>query len=350
MATTEGYCTDDLTDLYVELAKGGVGLTIAGHASVMANGRSSIRMTGLHGDDFIPGLRKLTDAVHLHDSKIALQINHGGRQTPGQFIEGAPVAPSRLEASETGAETRALSGDGIEELIDAYGQTARRAREAGYDAVQIHGAHGYMVCQFLSPLTNRRTDQWGGAIENRMRFVLEVYKKCREAAGDDYPVMIKLNCADFLDDGFTLDEGCQVAKALSDAGVDSIEVSGGVVGGGKGTLDVDNVPIRPHIKIPEEEAYFLNESEEIRKHVSSPLMLVGGMRTPALMERLLEEGRGEFISLCRPFLTEPDLADSIRNGRTEPLSCISCNLCLVRRTEPVLCHYINEREKKGKGN
>ncbi len=351
MATEEGYCTDELINHYEELARGGVGLTIAGHASVQENGRSTFHMTGLHRDEFVSGLKKLTEAVHRHDSKIVLQINHGGRQTPPQFIGQTPVAPSSLEASDAGSETRALTGEEIEELIDAYGQTARRAREAGYDGVQIHGAHGYMVTQFLSPLTNKRDDQWGGPLENRMRFVLEVYKKCREAVGDDYPVMIKLNCADFLENGYTLEEGCKVAKALTDAGIDAIEVSGGVVGGGKGTLNVDNVPIRPNIKIPDDEAYFINESDEIRKHTDVPLMLVGGMRTPALMERLLVEERGEFISLCRPFIMEPDLADKIKAGQADPVGCVSCNLCLTRRTEPVQCHYLKEKEKKqGRGD
>lgn len=304
-------------------------------------------MTGLHRDDFVPGLKKLTEAVHRHGSRIVLQINHGGRQTPQHFIGQTPVAPSHLEASDAGSETRALTGEEIEELIEAYGQAARRAKEAGYDGAQIHGAHGYMVCQFLSPLTNRRTDKWGGSIENRMRFVLEVYKACRAAVGERYPVMIKLNCADFLEGGYTLEEGCKVSKALADAGIDAIEISGGVVGGGKGTLPVDNVPIRAKIKIPDDEAYFIKESDEIRKQIDTPMMLVGGMRTPALMERLLQEEKGEFISLCRPLIMEPDLVNKIRAGQKDPAGCVSCNLCLTRRTEPVQCHYLKEKEKKG---
>lgn len=346
MATEDGYCTDELINHYEDLARGGVGLIVAGHASVQENGRSSYRMTGLHRDDFVPGLKKLTEAVHRHGSRIVLQINHGGRQTPQHFIGQTPVAPSRLEASDAGAETRALTGEEIGELIEAYGQAARRAKEAGYDGVQIHGAHGYMVCQFLSPLTNKRTDQWGGPIENRMRFVLEVYKACRAAVGERYPVMIKLNCADFLEGGYTLEEGCKVSKALADAGIDVIEISGGVVGGGKGTLPVDNVPIRARIKIPDDEAYFIKESDEIRRHIDTPMMLVGGMRTPALMERLLREEKGEFISLCRPLIMEPDLVNKIRAGQTDPAGCVSCNLCLTRRTEPVQCHYLKEKEKK----
>jgi len=346
MATEEGYCTNELIKLYEDLAIGGVGLIVAGHASVQENGRSTFHMTGLHGDGFIPGLQKLTEAVHRFDSKIVLQINHGGRQTPPQFIGQTPVAPSRLEATDTSAETRALTPEEIEELIDAYGQTARRAREAGYDGVQIHGAHGYMVCQFLSPLTNKRTDKWGGPIENRMRFVMEVYRSCREAAGEDYPIMIKLNCADFLENGYTLEEGCKVARALSDAGIDSIEMSGGVVGGGKGTLNVDNVPIRPNIKIPDDEAYFIKEAEEFKKHIEVPFMLVGGLRTPALMERMLIEERCEFVSLCRPFIMEPDLVNKIKAGQEDPAGCVSCNLCLTRRTDPVQCHYLKELQKK----
>jgi 2,4-dienoyl-CoA reductase-like NADH-dependent reductase (Old Yellow Enzyme family) len=348
MATEDGYCTDELIHLYEELAKGGVGLIIAGHASVQANGRSSFRMTGLHTDDFIPGLKRLTESVHRHDAKIVLQINHGGRQTPAQFIAQTPVAPSSLEASDAGAETRGLTAREVEELIEAYGQAARRAREAGYDGVQIHGAHGYMVTQFLSPLTNKRDDRWGGSIENRMRFVVEVYQKCRKAVGDHYPVMIKLSCAEFLEGGYTLEEGCKVAKSLTDAGIDAIEVSGGVVGGGKGTINADNVPIRRNIKIPDEEAYFMKESEVIREHADAPLMLVGGMRTPALMERLLAEKRGEFISLCRPFIMEPHLVNMIRTGQTDPVGCVSCNLCLTKRTESVRCHYLENEQQRNK--
>jgi 2,4-dienoyl-CoA reductase-like NADH-dependent reductase (Old Yellow Enzyme family) len=162
--------------------------------------------------------------------------------------------------------------------------------------------------------------------------------------------MIKLSCAEFLEGGYTLEEGCKVVKSLTDAGIDAIEVSGGVVGGGKGTINADSVPIRRNIKIPDEEAYFMKESEVFRKHTDAPLMLVGGMRTPALMERLLAEKRGEFISLCRPFIMEPHLVNMIRTGRTTPVGCVSCNLCLTKRPEPIQCHYLKNRQHRNKSD
>ena len=320
MAPDDGSVTDDIIDIYRGLAQGGVGLIISGHTFVKANGRAGFGMTGMDSDDLIPGWRRLVEVVHETESAIAMQLNHAGRQTTPKVIGETPVAPSPVSAEGSGFTPRQLAPHEIEDIIQCFAKSAARAREAGFDAVQIHCAHGYLLSEFISPHTNRRDDEWGGSEENRARMLLEVYNAIRAAVGPEYPVTIKLNAVDFLDDGLTLDMSSAIARPLDDAGIDAIEISAGMA------VTADKI-VRKNIDCPEAEAYFLPFAREFKKVTSAPIMLVGGLRSRGVMESILAEGSADFVSLCRPFIREPDLVNKFHRGEIDKVGCTSCNLC-----------------------
>ena len=329
-ASLSGEVTDELIHVYESLAAGGVGLIITGHAYVSWNGKASPTMLGAHTDAVIAGLKRLADAVHRQGSKIFLQINHAGRQTASATIHEKPVAPSPVYFSKTEETPRALEDDEIESLIVAYGAAAKRAAAAGFDGVQIHCAHGYLGSQFISAYTNRRKDRWGGSLENRMRFPREVYRAVRKEVGDAYPVTIKLNSEDFIDGGLSIDESCRIARMLSDEGIDAIEISGGMGESADQIMKAD-------ILEESDEAYFLANAQRFKAEIDVPLMLVGGLRSPALMERLVASGEADMISLCRPLIREPDLVNQWKQGSRKKADCISCNGCQKYRNEPTRC-------------
>jgi 2,4-dienoyl-CoA reductase-like NADH-dependent reductase (Old Yellow Enzyme family) len=329
LAEVSGQVNDAFIHVYEELARGGVGLIVTGHAYVQWSGKASKDMLGGHTDDMIPGLKRLVDTVHQYDSKIVLQINHAGRQTSSQVIGQTPVAPSPVYYPVQDGTPREFTGEEIETLIEAYGAAAGRAVAAGFDGVQIHGAHGYGVSQFISPYTNRRQDKWGSSPENRMRFPIEVLHRMRKEVGDSYPVMIKLNSADFIEGGLTIEESAPIAAALSQEGIDAIEISGGMVGGAHIT------PIK--ILTEEDEACYRANAMKFREVIDVPLMLVAGLRSFGLMEKLVETGEVDMVSMCRPFIREPDLINKWKQGNLKRADCISCNGCLKYRDEPVRC-------------
>ncbi len=333
LAEADGQVTDALVSAYAELAQGGVGLIVTGIAFVHESGRSGYQMPGLHKDEMIPGWQRLVDQVHAHGAKIVPQLFHCGRQMQADSAEEfPPIAPSPIPYKRSGITPKEMTDEQVWELIDAFAQGARRAKEAGFDGVQLHGAHGYLISQFLSPYSNRRTDQWGGSFENRQRFVREVYQRIREVVGQEYPVFIKMNVDDFVDGGLTLEETGKSANLLSELGMDAIEISGGTL-----ELSVRKCMV-PGIKSMDQEAYFLSYAEAIKSEIGCPLILVGGMRTPALMEEILQRNQADFISLCRPFIREPDLVNKIQQGQREPVTCISCNKCLKFLDRGLACY------------
>ena len=215
-----------------------------------------------------------------------------------------------------------MTVEDISRVVDAFGAGARRAKDWGFDAVQLHGAHGYLINQFLSPLTNRRTDAYGGSIENRCRFLLEVYEAVRSAVGSDYPVMIKMNGSDNLEGGLTIEDAVFAAKALDKAGIDCIEVSGGTPASGNMT------PARTKINTPEKEAYNLSLASQFRSAVKCPIMVVGGFRSFEVAEKTIQES-ADYISMARPFIREPALVKRWQEGDRSPARCISCNSCFT---------------------
>ena len=321
-ATAEGMSDDKgrpeppMIELYEALARGGVGLIITGHAFVHATGRVNLTQTGVHQDELIPALRTLTEAVHREGGKVAMQINHGGRYSPPEVIGGTPLAPSPVPRAKDLPPPQELNEAQIEELIRAYGRAAWRAKEAGFDGVQLHGAHGYLINQFLSPATNWRRDRWGGSLARRLRFLEKVAAAVRMEVGDDFPLLIKLAIQDFVPDGLTLEEGVEIVSHLANFGLDAVEISGGL--GGNNILK--------DISQPEDEAYFLPQARRAREATDLPLILVGGLRSKAVMEGILEEGTADFISLSRPLIREPDLPRKFQEGQ-ERAECFSCNRC-----------------------
>ena len=230
----------------------------------------------------------------------------------------------------------------INDIVTAFGEGARRAKAWGFDAVQLHSAHGYLINQFLSPLTNRRTDEYGGSSENRSRFLLEVYRKVRETVGPDYPVLIKLNAADNLDGGLEIDDAVRAAQNLAEAGIDAIEVSAGTSASG------EKGPVRGKINKPEREAYNLDLARKVKEVVDCPVMVVGGFRSYEVAERAIMDDGMDYISMARPLIREPGLPNRWLQGDRSPAKCISCNSCFKPGLEEGGIYCVTEKKEREK--
>jgi 2,4-dienoyl-CoA reductase-like NADH-dependent reductase (Old Yellow Enzyme family) len=326
-ATWEGMCdadgrpTDRLINCYRDLAKGEVGLIISGYAFIRPDGKQLPGKMGIYTDDFSPEMSSLTQAVHEEGGKICIQLVHAGGQTDTANAGRLPLAPSAVQVDQFPDVPQEMSAKDIEDIVAAFGAAAGRAKAFGFDAVQLHGAHGYLINQFLSPLTNRRRDEYGGSRENRCRFLMEVYRSVRETVGGNYPVMIKLNGADFVEGGLSAEDALFAAKLLDRQGIDAIEVSGGTSASG------DKSPVRTKIDKPEKEAYNLALARDIKKAVRCPVMAVGGFRSYGVAENAARREGMDYISMARPFIREPNLARRWRAGDTARAKCISCNGC-----------------------
>jgi 2,4-dienoyl-CoA reductase-like NADH-dependent reductase (Old Yellow Enzyme family) len=327
-ATWEGMCdpegrpTERLLDCYTALARGGVGLIITGFAFVRPDGRQLPGKMGIHNDDFASEFQELTAAVHRAGGKICLQMVHAGGQTNSQIAGCQPLAPSAVKVEQFPEQPRAMNFADIQGVVKAFRNAAARAKTFGFDAVQLHAAHGYLINQFLSPLTNLRTDEYGGCRENRTRFLMEIYWAVREAVGKDFPVLVKLNGSDNLVGGLELGEARFAARLLDMAGIDAIEVSGGTPASG---LDG---PVRRKIDQPRDEGYNLPLAKAIKAAVACPVMVVGGFRSPEVCEQALTLD-ADYISMARPFIREPSLAKRWQDGDRSRATCISCNGCFI---------------------
>lgn len=314
-ADSEGAVTDDAVALFRGLAQGQIGLIITGHAFVSRLGQGSPLQYGIYGDGMIPGLRRLTEAVHREGSKIAVQITHCGINSGHLRRQGITTqAVSHLDEIET--PHKEMTGAEIEAIIADFGSAARRAVDAGFDAIQLHGAHGFLMSEFLSPFFNRRTDKWGGSKENRRRFHLEVIKKVRQEIGKDFPFLIKLGPWEEMDGGLPLEEGIEAAREMVKNGLDAIEVSIGARGATP--VDEDGAP---------EKVYFRKQAAAVKKAVSVPVALVGGIRSLETANDILASGDADLISMSRPFIRQPDLLVKWQSGESKQATCISCNRC-----------------------
>ncbi len=344
-AEKHGYVSERQVELFSGLAEGGIGLIVTGIAHVHPSGQISLFQNSVTNDDFIPGLKKLTAVVHERKAKIAVQLFHAGRER-AKFLrpkDGLAIAPSCVENDPFFTHSyRSITEDEIWEVIHAFGDAAKRAREAGFDAVQVHAAHAYLLSEFLSPFTNRRKDDWGGSIENRLRIHREIYQDIRAKVGEDYPVLVKIGVQDGFEGGLEFSEGKVAAQRLAQWGYDALEISSGLRGKGYETSE-----FRTKISKVEREAYFRAWCKEIKNQVNVPVMMVGGLRTFELMEEVVQKGEADFVSLSRPFIREPGLVNAWKSGDYHRATCISCNKCFEALLQLEPLHCAQERPDDG---
>ena len=343
-ASEDGHVTDELIEMYDELAKGGSGLIIPGYTAVHPGGAATRCMTRLYDDKYIPGQKKLVSAVHDYsDVKIACQIAHTGAQAFDPQVEA--VGPSVYVDMITKRTSRELTNDEIKEITKSFVEAGERAYTCGYDMIQLHVAHGYLLSDFVSSFSNKRDDEYGGSTEKRIKLILDIYTELRDKLGKDYPLIAKLNTKDFLPVGLTLDDAVELAKILVDVGIDAIEPSSGRFDpkftGGKFYASYV-------IKSEEDENFFLPNAKAINPiKKDSKMILMGGIRRAESAEKFLQEGVADFISMCRPLIREPDLPNRWESGDLSPAHCISCNGCLTSGFRfPVHCVVKKKLEKK----
>jgi 2,4-dienoyl-CoA reductase-like NADH-dependent reductase (Old Yellow Enzyme family) len=334
LADDKGSPLPQLGEMYAALARGGVGLIINGHTYVHPSGRAHAGMSGIYDDELIPAWESVVQATHEAGGVLAMQINHGGRQCDPAVIEGPLLAPSAVSMNTDAQRPVEMSERDIQNIIRAFADAAGRAKAAGFDAVQIHSAHGFLISEFNSPASNWRRDAWGGKLTRRVRFLETVTAAVRDVVGNDYPLFVKLGTKDWVRDGLTEDEGVEIIAHLADMGLDAVEISGGI---GRG-----NTPAG--IRRPDQEAFFLPIARKARQVTDLPIILVGGFRSREVMEHVLDEGSADFISLCRPLIREPDLPNRLQAGQAAA-TCISCNRCRPLPGElGISCHYRPESE------
>ena len=314
-ATVEGLVKDSLVTMIDELARGGCGLIISSHVYVLRDGQGSPWQVGCYDKSCNPGLARQAEAAHAHGTPIVLQINHGGLSANPDLIGTTPKGPSAVEGG------LALSLDEMAAIQEAFVRAAKAAKETGYDGVQLHAAHAYMLNQFLSPHCNKREDRYGGSLENRARYLREIYRAVRDAVGDDYPVLVKMNCTDFMDDGVTPEEAVAVCAMLEKDGIDAIEFSGGSRFGSRNSLPPGKVALGP------EEGYYREQARLYKSRIRTPLILVGGIRSLAGAENILETGLADAVAFSRPLIREPDFPARWQRGEADITTCISCSLC-----------------------
>jgi 2,4-dienoyl-CoA reductase-like NADH-dependent reductase (Old Yellow Enzyme family) len=340
MASAEGACTPELTAAYTELAKGGVGLIITGHTYVRPDGKGTPRQLGLYNDNLIEPLHKMTRAIHDFDSRIAVELSHAGILADEKLTGQAPLFLSRVDGfGQSGG--RQMTADDIQEIIAAFAQAARRAKDSGFDAVQIHAAHGFLMNQFLSPAFNKRDDGYGGAIENRARAIMETLREIRTAVGSQFPVLIKLNSQDFVDEGLSLEDSLRAALMLQEEGIDAIELSGGTV--------VTGDHCRKDIDTEDKEAYFQTAAKAFKEKLQVPLILVGGIRSFQLCQRLVDEGYCDYVAMSRPFIREPGLVNRWAAGDLQKSFCLSDNRCREPLAAGKGIYCVIDKKEKSKG-
>lgn len=323
--THDGHMTPELYGVYEELAKNEVGMIITGYANVVQEEQPNPGMMGIYDDSFIQEYQSLTDLVHQYDSKIILQVAYGGTKTTHNIGSRVIFAPSQVPEIATNTLGKEMTKQDIEYIVAAFGESARRAKESGFDGIEIHGAHTYLINQFLSPYYNRRTDEYGGSLENRMRFLKEIYYAMRKQVGEDYPIFVKLTATEFFDGGQSFEDTKVICKEMEKIGMDAIELSGNVHGKAKSMV---GQMFEGH-EI-EAEGYFYRYGEEISKEVQIPIITVGGLSHIEKIEEILQNTNIQYFALARPLLAEPHLVRRWKEGDRSKVKCIRCSKC---RTE-----------------
>lgn len=317
-AINDGDIGEELISIYNELSVGGVGIIITSMVGVDKNSRVFPNMIKTYGDNFISGLKQIINNAHENNSKIVVQLAHNGaKAAPDDGSD--PLAPSDITLSKS-KPAREMTIKEINDLVRNFGLAALKCKEAGADGVQIHGAHGYLVSQFLSPFFNKRNDEYGGSISNRSRIVFEIYDEIRKKVGNNYPIWIKINSTDMIDGGLTFDECLWVCKELDKLEINGIELSGGL------GLSKKDSPVQMSIN-KNEKGTFADVALILAENVKATVISVGGYRRPDIIEEWLNKGKVEAISLCRLLICEPDLVNIWNSGDKKESKCISCNKC-----------------------
>ena len=313
LATDDGHVTPELSAIYRELAEGGAGTIIAGYAYVMADEHPNPNMLGIYDDSFVSEYQNLVDEVHERGARIVSQIVYGGSASKLDPPSSRILGPSAVANPKTGIVPVEASAEDIRGLATAFAAAAVRAQAAGFDAVGLHAAHGYLLSQFLSPLFNRRTDMYGGSIENRVRIVVEIVEAIRREVGESFPILVKINSSDGFEGGLTEDDSTRAARLLVSGGVDAIEVSGAWrmckakdFGG---------------------EPFFGEYAKRLAHEVEVPVLLTGGNRRFEIMERMASDDGIAGFGLCRPLICEPDLVNRWSADPSYLPRCVSCNGC-----------------------
>ena len=377
-ADKDGFATQSHIDFYLPIAKGGTPLIITGNIYVSIDGKSTPMQMGIENDNKIPALSRLVDAVHAHGVKIFAQLSHSGREVVPAFAGlSEAVSASDVTDLSTGTRPRALTVAEIERIVERWGDAAARCKTAGFDGIEIHGGHGYLISQFLTPYTNRRTDAYGGSLENRVKLLRDIHRAIRSRVGADFPVIMKLNGSDYLPlrAGLKTPELVEIAKIMEREGLDAVEVSVGhyesgfpvvrgtfgrclrsMVGGSVRYLPgvrrvlftvfwpvlafVFNLIWRPY------EGYNLRYARLFKKALSIPVICVGGFLTRAAMEAAIDQGLCDAVSIGRGFIANPLLYRQLRDGTPGP-RCVDCNACIgCIGTQPVDCYHPEVRAKK----
>lgn len=318
----EGHITDQLCEYFAARARGGAGMIIVGGGGISPRGLDLPKLPPLWDDKWLPGLKKLVDAVHRYDgAKIGMQLLHGGRQQSRPTSEGRQ-APSPIPALAVVSKEIPEEMDlgSIKDVEASFADSARRCMEAGFDFVELHAAHGYLISEFMSSNANKRKDEYGGSFENRTRFLLEVFDAVRESTDLDYPVGVRYNGQDGVEDGWTVEECVRLAPILENKGAAYLHISGGIYG----TLPPYPITI-PSMYTPQ--ACYLEQAVAVKKVVSIPVITTGRIKDPYLADRIVKEGKADMVSMGRSQIADPDLVNKMANGRlTDIRPCIGCCL------------------------
>jgi len=342
MADLDGKAIDQLLDCMAQLAQGDVGLIITGHAHVTREGQAGPKQMGIYSDDMIDSLNQVTSVVHKNGGLVAVQLAHAGKNGIGKDAY-APLAPSDIFKEEV-KKASAMTLDDINKTVKAFGDAADRAVKAGFDAVEIHAAHGYLLSQFLSPHYNKREDEYGGILENRARFLIQVYEEIRQRVGASFPIMVKINSEDFLENGMTVAEMITVCKMLEHRGMDAIEMSGGTFESGK------LIPSRAGTsKSEDREVYYREAAQSFKKEIGIPLILVGGFLSYTIAQDAVISGIADYVALSRPLIREPHLVKRWESGDQKKARCISCNKCFSTLFTKEALHCAVEKKEQEKG-
>lgn len=321
MADKQGHMTNELFQVYENLAKGGVGAIITGLTYVSDLEEPYPGQMGIYDDSFIEEYKKLTAMSHRYDAKIFLQLACLGSQTVPSTSGKVMWGPSAIQDLFYKTTPQEMTTQDIFFVQEAFSNAALRAKEAGFDGVQMHVAHGYLLSKFLTPYYNRRNDSYGGDIENRAKIVFETYQAIREKVGFEYPVLVKINCEDFMDQGMSFADCKYVCNKLVELGINAIEISGGI------PSSRPNEGIIRIIKAAEQESYFNSYAAEIAQEINVSVILVGGNREFTALTDIVNQTAIEYISLCRPLIRESDLIKRWQAGDLSSAKCVSCNKC-----------------------